>query len=71
MTPTSILADNLRSIPPRLRFWMLLIFSIIVAVVTLLQVWDVELPYDKIHTTLVIVGGYLGVQSAANVKKEA
>lgn len=67
MNPVGIIAEYLQSIPPKVRKIILLVFALVVVVVQLLQLFDVGLDYEKINEVLAIVGGYLGLQSAANV----
>ena len=67
MTIASIITDALRSIPAPLRRVLLVTFALVAVGLQVLQLIEVELPYDKINTVLVLLGGYLGVQSAANV----
>lgn len=67
MTTVSIVYEVFQKIPARARFGMLVTFAGIVVVEQLLRIWEVQLDYDKIDQTLVYVGGYLGIQSAANV----
>lgn len=68
MTPTTIILDALQAIPPAVRKGLLVVFALVVVAETVLRIFEAELPYDKIDQVLVYVGGYLGVQSAANVK---
>lgn len=67
MSPLQIITEALQKIPAAVRFWINVLFSLVVVAVSILAVLDVELAYDKINQVLIIVGGYLGVQSAANV----
>jgi len=66
VTPVSILTDALRRIPAGLRLGLLVLFAIAVVATQILEAFSVDL-HDGIYRTLVIVGGYLGVQSAVNV----
>lgn len=70
MTPLSIITDLLRSIPSWLRSTLLALFALAVVGEVLCRIWALDLPYDKIDQTLVYVGGYLGVQSVANVRPQ-
>jgi hypothetical protein len=67
MNVASILAAALQKVPAWLRFSLLVVFALTVVVVAILRIFHVDLPYDEINQTLVLIGGYLGVQSAANV----
>jgi hypothetical protein len=67
MQPVSIITHALQSIPPEVRRWILLVYAVVVALVGLLAILDVDLNYETIDTILLVIGGYLGVQSAANV----
>lgn len=68
MTITTIITDALQAIPPWMRKTLLIVFALVIVAETVLRIFEVGLPYDKIDQVLVYVGGYLGVQSAANVK---
>lgn len=70
MTATTIILDALQAIPAVVRKALLITFALVVVAETILRIFEVGLPYDKIDQVLVYVGGYLGVQSAANVKPE-
>jgi len=67
MNPVSIITAWLQSIPPKVRQGILLVYALIVVVVGLLALFGVDLDYAKINEALVVIGGYLGFQSAANV----
>lgn len=67
MNPLGVITSGLQSIPAAVRKWILLGYAVVVVVVQLLLVIDVDLDYDTINEVLVILGGYLGFQSAANV----
>jgi len=67
MNPVSIITSWLQSIPPKVRQGILLGYALVCVVVGLLALFGVDLDYDKINEALVIIGGYLGFQSAANV----
>lgn len=70
MTPTTILAQALQSIPANIRYWLLVCFSVVVGVLAVCRIFEVDLAYDKINELLVLLGGYFGVQSAANVTRK-
>jgi succinate-acetate transporter protein len=67
-TPAMILSEALRMIPGWLRHLLLVAYALVVVLVAIGQIIDYPLEYDKINEVLVYIGGYLGVQSAANVK---
>lgn len=67
MLPTAFVLDLVRRIPERIRLVLLVIFVVLVVIVSVLRIFDAPLPFDKIDQVLLLVGGYLGVQSAANV----
>lgn len=69
MTPLQILTDALQAIPSWLRKTLLILFAVVVVAENVLRIFEVDLSYDKIDQVLVYVGGYLGVQSAANVTR--
>ena len=69
MTQLALLPQLLQKIPPNVRRWMLIIYAVVVATVGVLRLFGVDLDYDTIDAILVGIGGYLGVQSAANVKE--
>lgn len=69
MTPTAIVTDLLRRIPAKVRGAMLVIFALVVVAEVICRIWEVDLPYDKIDQTLLYIGGYLGVQSVANLRE--
>lgn len=70
MGQLGVLAHLLQKIPPEVRRWMLIVYAIVVAVVGVLRLFGVDLDYDTIDAILVAIGGYLGIQSAANVGHE-
>lgn len=67
MTPLQILTDALQAIPSWLRKTLLILFAVVVVAEQISRIVEVDLAYDKIDQALVLVGGYLGIQSAANV----
>lgn len=69
MNPFVILTEALRSIPAPVRRALLIVFALCVAGEFVLEE---ILGYDtgKTDEILLYIGGYLGVQSAANVKPE-
>jgi hypothetical protein len=67
MNPVAVITEALQSLPPAVRKWLLLGYSVLVVLVGVLALVGVGLPYDKITAVLTLVGGYLGVQSAVNV----
>lgn len=67
MTPLSIITDALKAIPPWVRQLLLLAYALAVVVVAIGHIWELAWDFDKIDQTLVYVGGYLSIQSAANV----
>lgn len=67
MTPVTIIADLLRTIPEPVRKGLLIVFALCVVAEAVLSIAEVDLDYDKIDKILLYIGGYLGVQSAANV----
>lgn len=71
MTVATIIADLLRSIPRQLRKTLLVIFALVAVAEPLCRIFGVDLPYDDIDQALLYVGGYLGVQSAANVSTDS
>lgn len=68
MTVLSILTDALQAIPPKVRQGLLVVFAAAVVVDGALQLSGVDT--GSTDTVLLYVGGYLGVQSAANVKQK-
>lgn len=67
MSVLSILLELFRAIPEWLRKALLVVFALVVVGEQLARIFHADLPYDEIDQALVIVGGYLGIQSAANV----
>jgi uncharacterized membrane protein len=67
MNPVTIVTQALQSIPPNVRKFVLLAYAVVVLVVGILAAVGVDMDYDKITVVLTIIGGYLGVQSGANV----
>jgi uncharacterized membrane protein len=67
MNPLVVAVQALQSIPPQVRRYLLLAYALVVLVVLALEIFNVDLDYDKINGVLAVVGGYLGFQSAANV----
>lgn len=65
MTPLSIITEALRAIPEWARRALLVTFALAVVTFGALQILDVNT--GKMADVLVYLGGYLGVQSAANV----
>ena len=70
MTPLSIITDALQAIPAWVRSMLLLAYALAVVVVAVAHIWEAAWDFGKIDQTLVYVGGYLSIQSAANVGKE-
>lgn len=66
MTPVNIITDFLQSIPPRMRKAMLLVFALVVVATQIAEAFDYDL-HTGIYRTLALIGGYLGIQSVANV----
>lgn len=66
MTPFAIITAALSKVPPRVRAGLLLTFAGAVVVTQLLEAFDVNV-VEGVYKALTIIGGYLGVQSAANV----
>jgi hypothetical protein len=69
MTVANIITDALKSVPPRVRLAMLLIFAAAVVGTQIAEAFEVDI-HAGVYRSLLIVGGYLGVQSAANVSRE-
>lgn len=67
MTPVTIISEWLQSIPPQVRKYVLLTYALAVAIAAILAVLGLDLDFSKINAVLAIIGGYLGIQSAANV----
>jgi hypothetical protein len=63
----TVVADFLRAIPDGVRSALLRIYAGVVIVVAVSKIFHADLPYAEINETLVYIGGYLGIQSAANV----
>jgi hypothetical protein len=70
MNPLTVITHTLQSIPATARKYILLAYSLVVVTVAVLNIAGVDLDYDTINTVLVLIGGYLGFQSAANVSGE-
>lgn len=69
MNPATIIAEALRSIPPKVRKALNLVYALVVVVVGVLALLEVDLDYAKVTAVLTVIGGYLGIQSGANVEK--
>jgi len=67
MNALTIITTALQSIPANVRKGLLLAYALVVVVVEILKLTELDWDYDVINQILLIVGGYLGVQSAANV----
>lgn len=67
MSPFTIISEALQSIPAAARKGLLYLFALSVVVVTVAKIVELDWNYDKIFEVLTYLGGYLGVQSAANV----
>lgn len=67
MTVGNVLTAALQAIPDKVRLGLLLLFAGLVVVIEVLQIFEVGLDFDKVNRALLVVGGYLGFQSAANV----
>lgn len=65
MTSSNLIAELLRKIPPQVRFVMLSVFAVSVVGLQLTEIW-LDVP-GEVYQAQTIVGGYLGIQSAANV----
>lgn len=69
MTPATIVFDVLRKIPSWLRATLLGIFALLFITNELLRIFDVDwYDFGKVDRALLYVGGYLSIQSVANVK---
>lgn len=68
MDAIAILAKALQRIPPRIRFGILVVWALLVATAGALRIADVDT--GALEPLLLYVGGYLGVQSAANIDGE-
>lgn len=68
MTALSILTKFMQKTPARVRFGILVIFALVVIGSQVAEIW-VTVP-GEVYRTLVLIGGYLGVQSAVNVEDE-
>lgn len=64
-----LIVDALRSIPPEVRKWMMLGLAAAVLVVQVAQILDAPWDFDKIWQVVALVGGYLGIQGAANLRR--
>jgi hypothetical protein len=67
MNPLGVITGALQAIPPKVRQYILLAYSLVVVALTILQLVGLDWDWDKIWMVLGLVGGYLGFQSAANV----
>jgi hypothetical protein len=67
MTALAILTDALQRIPSWLRKTLLVLFALVVVAEQVARILEVDLAYAKVDQVLALVGGYLGIQSAANV----
>jgi hypothetical protein len=67
MNVTTIITELLRKVPRLVRLTLLALFALTVVTEAILRILEVDLDYGKIDQILVYIGGYLGVQSAANV----
>lgn len=67
-TPLAIITEFLQGIPPKVRKVILLVFAALVVVTVVLKA--VGFSDSRLDTALLIIGGYLGVQSGANVDDE-
>lgn len=65
MTVDNIVTRFLQSVPERVRLVMLLLFAAVVIGTQIAEAFEVDI-HTGVYRTLLIVGGYLGVQSAAN-----
>ena len=65
MTTLTILTDALRAIPEKARKSILVAYALVVVGTQIAEIF-VTL-HSGVYQMLVIIGGYLGVQSAANV----
>lgn len=69
MTPATIVFDILRKIPPWLRATLLGVFAVLFIINELLRIFEVDwYDFGKVDRALLYVGGYLSIQSVANVK---
>jgi uncharacterized membrane protein len=71
VNPLGVITGALQAIPPKARQYVLLAYSLTVVVLTILQLVGLDWDWDMIWQVLVLLGGYLGFQSAANVTQEA
>lgn len=67
MTALAILTDALQRIPSWLRKTLLVLFALVVVAEQVARILEVDLAYAKVDQVLALIGGYLGIQSAANV----
>lgn len=70
MTVAEILDKTLRKIPENARFAVLAAYAVVVVGTQIAEGFSVDI-HEGVYRTLVIIGGYLGVQSAANVTRES
>ena len=66
MTPASIITETLRSVPAPVRRVLLAGWALGVVVLGVLAI--AEVPTGWVPDAWLYIGGYLGVQSAANVE---
>lgn len=71
MNPVTVVTNALQSIPPQVRKLMLLGYAVVVLLAGLLASVGVDWDWEKITVVLTVIGGYLGVQSGANVEVPA
>ena len=71
LSPFTVISDALQAIPPTVRKVILLVYACAVVLVQVLALLEVDLDYLKVNGVLAILGGYLGFQSAANVRPTA
>ena len=69
MTVASIITKALQSVPPRVRFAVLVAYAAAVVAFSIALGFGVDF-HAGVANALVIIGGYLGVQSAVNVSEE-
>lgn len=69
MTVYDIITGALQRIPAVVRQTLLVVFALAVIGLELARIFELEAPYAKIDRALLYVGAYLGVQSAANVRR--
>lgn len=66
MNVSETITEVLQKIPAGLRFGLLAVFAGTVVFTQVLEGFGVGL-HEGVYRALVLIGGYLGVQSAANV----